>query len=123
MLRRDSQRDDYLRRIIRQAAETLRRLRERLTGSAESATAVRDEARAAIPELLGEQSGLLMRLDADTAAHLIGNRERVELWASLVELDADACAAAGDSAGAATNRARAAALRAAANKLKAEPSS
>jgi hypothetical protein len=44
MPRRDSQRDDYLLRIIRQAADALRRLRERLTASAESAATVREEA-------------------------------------------------------------------------------
>ena len=117
MLRRGSQRDDYLLRIIRQAAEVLRRLREQLSRSAESAASVRDEARASIAELLGEQSALLVRLDADTAARLIGHKTRVELWADLVDLEADACAASGDTAAEATNRARASAIREAASKL------
>lgn len=123
MPRRDSQREDYLLRIIREAADALRRLRKRLTASAGAAAAVREESRVAVTELLGEQASLLTRLDADSAARLIGNKERVELWADLVELDADACVALGDTASEATYRARASAIRAAAKKLNAESDS
>ena len=48
MRSRSSEQEDYLFRIIRQAAEALRRLREMLTGSAEASETVRRDASIAI---------------------------------------------------------------------------
>lgn len=120
MRSRSTEQEDYLLRIIRQAAEALRRLRELLTASAESGPVVRQEVYAATEQLLGAQSALLTRLDAETAVRLVGSRRRTQLWADLVELEADACDCAGDTVGGAANRARAAALRAAAERLGAD---
>jgi hypothetical protein len=117
MRARSSEQEDYLLRIIRQAAEALRRLREMLTGSAEAGEAVRRDAGIAIEQLLGEVSPLLARVDADTAVRLVGSQTRIALWADLLELEADACERAGDASEASTHRARAAALRTAAVKL------
>jgi hypothetical protein len=117
MPRRDTQRQDYLLRMLQQAAEVLKRLREMLTASAESGIEVRQQARSAVEELLGDQSSLLTRLDAETAAQLLANADRVRLWADLVALEADACDATGDAATGTTLRARAMALRTAATRL------
>jgi hypothetical protein len=114
---RDSRREDYILRILRQAGEALRRLRERLTASADSAQSVRQEARAEIAQVLGDQAAMLGLVDADTASRLIGKRDRVELWADLLQLEADACDASGDARAAAALRTRTAGLRAAATKL------
>lgn len=114
---RNSEQEDYILRIIRQAAEALRRLREMLTGSAETSETVRREAGISIEQLLGEVSPLLSRVDADTAVRLVGSQTRIALWADLLELEADACDRAGDTAEASAHRYRAAALRTAAVKL------
>lgn len=117
MALRRSEREDYLLRIIREAAEALRRLREMLTESGEPSATVRRDVEIAIGQLLGETSPLLTRVDADTAVRLVGDDGRVALWADLLELEADACELAGDETEASAHRARAAALRAAAVKL------
>lgn len=114
---RNSEQEDYILRIIRQAAEALRRLREMLTGSAEASETVRREAGIAIEQLLGEQAPLLTRVDAETAVRLVGSQARIALWADLLELEADACNRAGDTTGASAHRDRAVALRTAAGKL------
>lgn len=114
---RNSEQEDYILRIIRQAAEALRRLREMLTGSAEASETIRREAGIAIEGLLGEVAPLLTRVDADTAVRLVGSQTRIALWADLLELEADASERAGDAGEASTHRARAAALRAAAVNL------
>lgn len=117
MRARNSEQEDYILRIIRQAAEALRRLREMLTGSAEASETVRREAGIAIEGLLGEAAPLLTRVDADTAVRLVGSQTRIALWADLLELEAEACERAGDASEASTHRARAAALRTASVKL------
>lgn len=117
MRARSSEQEDYLLRIIRQISEAIARLRELLTGSVSASVTVRDEVRHTIALLLGEESALLMRLDPESAARLVGSPRRVELWATLLDLDADACARAGDEANAAVVRARAVALRAATARL------
>jgi hypothetical protein len=114
---RNSEQEDYILRIIRQAAEALRRLREMLTGSAEASETVRREAGIAIEGLLGEVAPLLTRVDADTAVRLVGSQTRIALWADLLELEADACDRAGDTTEGSAHRARAVALRTAAVKL------
>src|SRR5471032_2626684 len=85
-----SEQEDYLIRIIKQAAEALRRLRGKLTASEVVIPDILQEASVATEELLGAQAGMLSRLDAETAVRLVGSSRRAELWADLVELEADA---------------------------------
>jgi len=105
-----SQREDYLLRLIRQAAEALRRLREALTGEAAPAEIERD-AGAAIGELLGPRHGLLSSLDPVSAASLVADPRRIELWANLIRVQAAARRRLGDEAGALTLEGRAGALQ------------
>lgn len=109
MFQRSREQDDYVLRLIRQAAEMVRRLRERLTGGAPSAEVVA-ASRAAQGELLGPGAGLLQQVDAATAAWMVGDAERVLLWADLLRVEAGAHRAAGDVDGAVRLEARAAAL-------------
>lgn len=109
-IRRKDQ-EDYLLRLIQQAAEALRRLRERLTHAAESPEAVRHDAAAATDALLGAEAPLLRRLDARSAARLVGHAGQVRAWAELLEVQADAARAALDVEAAGALGARAKALR------------
>lgn len=109
---RSGEQEDYLIRIIKQAAEAIRRLREGMT-SATARSGIRQEVNSATEQLLGAQAGMLARLDAETAVRLVGDLRRAQLWADLVELEADACYVDGDSVAGAVRRARAVALRAA----------
>lgn len=104
-------RDDYLLRMIQQAAAALRRLRERLGGGG-APEEVAHDAHAAIGTLLGPQRELFDRLDPQSAARLMGDPERVVLWADLLSLRADALEASADAIGAARLRERVKALRA-----------
>ena len=110
-MRRSNQQDDYLLRLIQQAGEALRRLRQRLRGGEETPAVTRRDAAAAVDALLGAESSLLGALDATTAVRLVGDPRRVAAWAALLELDAEAAAAAGDGAGERARRARAESLR------------
>ncbi len=102
--------EDYLLRMIREAAEALRRLREMLTGSAQSSAAVRAELANTMGRLLGPDASLLQRLDVATAVRLLNDRRRLELWIGALELEADALTASG-SPEAVVVRSRAGALR------------
>lgn len=82
-------RDDYIMRMIQQAAEALRRLRSRL-GSGDAAEEVIRDADTAIGNLLGPQRAMLDRLDAWSAANLIGDQERLVAWIELLRLKSDA---------------------------------
>jgi hypothetical protein len=82
-------REDYLLRMIAQAAAAMRRLRERLRGGGSAEEVVRD-AGAAIGELLGPQRSMLELLDPRSATSLLGNDERVVHWIAFVRLQADA---------------------------------
>ncbi len=104
-----SQREDYLLRLIRQAAEALRRLREALSGEA-TPSAVERQADAAIGELLGPRYQLLSSLDPLSAASLIADSRRIELWANLIRVQAAARRQSGDDPGAAALELRANAL-------------
>jgi hypothetical protein len=104
-----SARDDYLIRLITQAAAALRRLRERLRDGGAPEEVAR-EARGAVAELLGAQAGMLALLDPGSAATLLGDPERVRVWAGLIRVEAEAAAQGGDRARAAALDARAAAL-------------
>ena len=83
-----SAREDYLLRMIAQAAAAIRRLRERLAGG--SADEVVRDAGAAIGELLGPQRPMLDLLDPRSATSLLGNGERVGHWIAFIRLQADA---------------------------------
>jgi hypothetical protein len=102
-------RDDYILRLIQQAAAALRRFRERL-GSGDSAEAVSTDVSTAIATLLGPQRAMLERLDGWSAANLLGDPERVFLWAEMVRLQSDLERAAGRDAAADQLATRAAAL-------------
>lgn len=104
-----SQREDYLLRLLRQAAEALRRLREALTGEASPGMIERD-ADAAIGELLGPRYALLSSLDSSSAASLVADPRRVELWANLIRVQAEARRRLGDEDGAVVLEKRANAL-------------
>lgn len=112
--------EDYLIRIIKQAAEAIRRLREKLMTSATASPSIRQEVNGATDQLLGAQAGMLARLDAETAVRLLGSWRQAQLWADLVELEADACYVDGDSVAGAVRRARAEALRVAIDRCQAE---
>ena len=60
---RGNTQEDYLLRIIRQAAELLRQLRRRLLGGEVSAETIRRDAASAIDFLLGGQAPVLGMLD------------------------------------------------------------
>ena len=114
---RGNTQEDYLLRIIRQAAELLRQLRRRLLGGEVSAETIRRDAASAIDLLLGGQAPVLGMLDANSAARLVGHPAIVELWCSLLDVEADAAEASSDPAFAKQRRARAATLREAARNL------
>jgi hypothetical protein len=111
---RSGEREDYVLRIIRQAAEALRLLRVRLTAGGDAPAVVRARAAAAAEGLLGADAPLLARLDATSAVRLVADPRRVALWHELLDLAADAAESDGDPAGAAALRGRARALAAAA---------
>jgi hypothetical protein len=113
MHRRRAAQDDHLLRLIRQAEEARRWLRERLTGAAEAPAAVREGVAGAVRALLGTDAALVSVVDARTAVGVVGDPGRVAAWAALLELDAEAAAADGQPTAAQGRRARAAALRAA----------
>ena len=108
---RGNTQEDYLLRIIRQAAELLRQLRRRLLGGEASADDVRRDAATAIEFLLGSQAPVLALLDAGSAVRLVGHPALVTLWAALLDVEAAAAEAGGDVPFAARRRARANELR------------
>ncbi|MEP6765278.1 MAG: hypothetical protein ABJB66_13255 [Gemmatimonadaceae bacterium] len=81
-------RDDYFMRMIQQVAATLRRLREKLEGGAPGDEVMRD-ANAAIVELLGTQRSMLEMLDANSAAALIGDADKLDLWIALLKFQSE----------------------------------
>ena len=102
--------------MIQQAAQILRRLRERLTGTTSAAdlAEVERDARTAVETLLGPQGPLLSQLDPVSAVRLLGDAERVALWVGLLRVQADAQRAAAGTGVADRLSARAAALEQAA---------
>ena len=85
---------DYILRMIAAAAAAVARLRERLTGGAQP-TEIVAEARAAQGELLGPEIALLRALDPASAAHAIGDADRLRAWAELLLIEAEALRKAG----------------------------
>lgn len=116
---RSTSQEDYVLRLIRQAAEMVRRLRERLAGGAAEGE-IAAAARAAQGELLGPQAALLGAVDATTALALVGDARRVRLWADLLRVEAAAYRTAGDAPSAARLDDRAARLDAACDAAGAE---
>jgi hypothetical protein len=102
-------RDDYLLRLITQAAAAIRRQREKLEGGDAADEVVREVA-AAIAQLLGPQQLLLERLDPASARQIVGNPDTVRAWSALLQLQADAEEALGDLASSRRLRSRALAL-------------
>jgi len=100
---------DYIMRMIAAAAAAAARLRERLVGGTAPDEIVRD-ARAAQIELLGQESSLLRALDPTSAAHAIGDADRITAWVELLRVETAALEAGGDSAAARGLELRAAAL-------------
>ena len=111
---RGNTQEDYLLRIIRQAAETLRRLRHLLAGGGGTPEVVRMDAVAATEALLGSQASVLSLLDPLSAVTMVGHPAVVNVWVALLEVEAGAADAMGDREIAARRRARALALREAA---------
>lgn len=85
---------DYLLRLINQASIALARLRERLIGGATPDEIVQ-AARAAQGELLGKDAGMLRLLDPASAAHVLGDKQLLAMWADLLRLESDAHRKAG----------------------------
>jgi hypothetical protein len=112
-----SQREDYLIRLLTQAAAALRRLRERLAGGAAAGEIVR-EAEAAEGELLGRDAVMLRALDPATAAGLLGDPRRAALWGELLLVEATAQRQLGQAERAAALEARAKVLLRAAGPAK-----
>ncbi len=117
MRTRNTEQEDHLLRLIKQAAEALRRLREQLAGSAEAAPSVRDEVRQSVAQLLGDEGPLLGVIDAHTAVRLLGSARKLEVWTQLLELEADAAEQHNKTSEAQALRARVTSLRAAAAQL------
>jgi hypothetical protein len=80
------QRDYILRLIEAMGAAVARALRRRLEGDLAGA---RREVQMACSELLGALGPLAERLDARTAADLVGDPRRVAMWGRLQAVDAD----------------------------------
>ena len=81
-------RDDYFMRMIQQVAATLRRLREKLEGGAPNDEILR-EANTAIGVLLGTQRAMLEMLDSKSAAALVGDPDKLDLWVALLKLQSE----------------------------------
>ena len=102
-------RDDHLLRLIQQAAAALKLFRERLAGG-EAPDRLSRDISAALGALLGPQRPVLERLDGWSAANLIGDTERVQLWSEHLALQSEAEHTAGRVANAVGMSARAVAL-------------
>jgi hypothetical protein len=85
---------DYILRMIAAAAAAVARLRARLLGGAQPDEIIQ-EVRAAQVELLGKEVGLLRALDAASASHAVGDKDRLKAWADLLRVEAEAHRAAG----------------------------
>jgi hypothetical protein len=108
---RNSEQEDFLLRVIQQMGQALARIREMLLGGTSSGAAVRVEIAATSAALLGRDSAMLERLDAESAVRLIASPARVALWVQLLDAEAESWDREGGSERASACRARAAALR------------
>lgn len=87
---------DYILRLIAAASAAVARLRERLTGGAQPDEIVQ-AARAAQGELLGKDAGILRAVDPASAARLLGDTQRLAVWADLLRVEAEGHRRAGRS--------------------------
>lgn len=93
-----SSREDYLLRMIRQMGAVLARmLGLKNGGQVQEALRTLDDAEG---ELLGPMAQVVPRLDPATAAHVLGEPQRIAAWARLLHERADLLRQAGDAAGA-----------------------
>jgi hypothetical protein len=100
-----SSREDYLLRIIRQMGAVLARmLGLKNGGQVQEALQTLDDAEG---ELLGPMAQVVPRLDSATAAHVLGEPQRIAAWARLLHERAGLLRMAGDEAGAALTAGRA----------------
>jgi hypothetical protein len=105
-----SSRDDYLLRIIQQMGAVLARmLGLKNGGQVHEALQTLDDAEG---ELLGPMAEVVPRVDSATAAHMLGEPQRIAAWARLLHERAALLRLAGDEAGAALAAQRAAELAA-----------
>ena len=105
-----STQSDYILRMIEEIGAALRRLRELLARGVPVAPEVVAEAESAQARLFGPLWATLRLVDPDTAAGLVPDSARLELWIQLVHLEADAVRLTGDEPRAAALERRAAAL-------------
>jgi hypothetical protein len=106
-----SSRSDYILRLIEEIGAALRRLRERLARGV-PAGEVADGAREAQATLLGSMWPVLRTVDTATAAALVRDSWRLELWSELLLVEAEAHRTLGDAPRAQALEAQAAALAA-----------
>ncbi|HST61418.1 MAG TPA: hypothetical protein VLK84_22120 [Longimicrobium sp.] len=93
-----SAREDYLLRMIQQMGAVLARmLGLKNGGQVQEALQTLDDAEG---ELLGPMAQVVPRLDSATAAHVLGEPQRIAAWARLLHERADLLRMAGDDAGA-----------------------
>ena len=85
---------DFLLRLINQASIALAAMRERLLAGTNPDEIVR-AARTAQGELLGKDAAMLTMLDPASAAHVLGDKQLVAMWAELLRLEAEAHRRAG----------------------------
>lgn len=92
-----SLRDEYdlILRTVAVAAAAVATLRQRLAAGAPPTEIVR-EARTAQGELLGKDAPLLQMLDPVSASQTVRDRERLNVWADLLRLEAEALARSGE---------------------------
>jgi hypothetical protein len=102
---------DYILRMIEQLGAALRRLRELLARGVPAAPEVIREAEDAQSQLFGPLWPTLRLLDADTAAGLVPDDARLELWIHFIRLEADAHRLSGDAPRAESLEHRAAELK------------
>jgi hypothetical protein len=86
-------------------------------GSAGDLATARDQVDEAVVSLLGPLAQILPQLEADSAAELLSDPDRIFAYAQLLDLDAAIREAAGEPEAAAEGRARAVALAKAAAAL------
>jgi hypothetical protein len=100
--------EDYLLRLIQQMVRALAEIAGlRNAGELDQAF---DEVERATRTLLGDAADLLVRLDPGTAAQILGDPDRVLVWAKLVSEKAEILRLRGDGAGSRIETARAIAL-------------
>ncbi len=93
-----SAREDFLLRIIRQMGAVLARmLGLKNGGQVQEALQTLDDAEG---ELLGPMAQVVPRLDSATAAHVLGEPQRIAAWARLLHERAGLLRMAGDETGA-----------------------